>query len=91
MHIRVIIALLVALFALLCYACMSGTSTTVAGGWTVYGSHGCSWTHKQLEEMDAKKISYKFVDCTKEKCDGIAAFPTLKNDDGTVKVGYTPM
>ena len=62
-----------------------------AGGWTVYGSNKCGWTRKQTEEMDAKGVKYTFVDCDKESCPGVSGFPTLKNDDGTVKVGYTPM
>jgi len=62
-----------------------------SGGWTVYGSNKCSWTRKQTEEMDAKGVKYNFVDCDSEDCPGVSGFPTLKNDDGTVKVGYTPM
>ena len=48
---------------------------------------------KQLAEMETKGITYKFVDCDKENqvCVGMSGFPTLKNDDGTVKVGFTPM
>jgi hypothetical protein len=43
--------------------------------------------------MDSKGIAYNFVDCDqdKESCTGMSGFPTLKHDDGTVKVGYTPM
>jgi hypothetical protein len=61
--------------------------------WTVYGSHNCGWTTKQLKDMDSKNVAYTFVDCDKDKeaCTGMSGFPTLKNDDGTVKVGYTPM
>ena len=62
-----------------------------SGGWTVYGSNKCSWTRKQTEEMDAKGVKYNFVDCDSQDCPGVSGFPTLKNDDGTVKVGYTPM
>jgi hypothetical protein len=61
------------------------------GGWTVYGTQSCGWTKKQLKEMDDKGIPYTYVDCKDEKCEGISGYPTLKNDDGTVKVGYTPM
>ena len=66
---------------------------TSAAGWTVFGTTGCSWTTKQLAEMETKGITYKFVDCDKENqvCVGMSGFPTLKNDDGTVKVGFTPM
>ena len=62
-------------------------------GWTVYGTTSCGWTKKQLKEMDDKGITYKFIDCESESenCVDISGFPTLKNDDGTVKVGFTPM
>lgn len=68
-------------------------TTSGASGWTVFGTTGCSWTTKQLAEMESKGITYKFVDCDKESqnCVGMSGFPTLKNDDGTVKVGFTPM
>jgi len=63
------------------------------GEWTVYGTTSCGWTKKQMKEMDDKGIVYKFVDCEaeSENCVDISAFPTLKNSDGTVKVGFTPM
>jgi hypothetical protein len=67
------------------------TKTKTGGGWTVYGSNKCGWTRKQTAEMEAKGVQYKFVDCDKEDCPGVDGFPTLKNDDGTVKVGFTPM
>jgi hypothetical protein len=62
-------------------------------GWTVYGTTSCGWTTKQLKEMDDNGITYKFIDCesASENCVDISGFPTLKNDDGTVKVGFTPM
>jgi hypothetical protein len=69
----------------------SDSSSLGSGEWTVYGSNNCGWTRKQLENLDEKHISYSFIDCDKEDCGGVTAFPTLKNDDGTVKVGYTPM
>jgi hypothetical protein len=59
--------------------------------WTVYGSKKCGWTVKQLNEMDTKGIQYSFVDCDSQECEGVSGFPTLKGDDGTVKVGFTPM
>ena len=69
------------------------TKTAAGSTWTVFGTTGCSWTTKQLAEMESKGITYKFVDCDKENqaCVGMSGFPTLKNDDGTVKVGFTPM
>lgn len=80
------VVVLVVLFAL-----FRKQPTKPSSGWTIYGSKECSWCKKQFEEMDSKSISYKFVDCQTENCDGITGFPTLKNDDGTVKVGFTPM
>jgi len=59
--------------------------------WTVYGNNHCGWTRKQKEMMDSKGIPYKYVDCEVENCPGINGYPTITNDDGTVKVGYTPM
>jgi len=69
------------------------SKTSASNNWTVFGTTGCSWTTKQLAEMETKGITYKFVDCDKEHqaCVGMSGFPTLKNDDGTVKVGFTPM
>jgi hypothetical protein len=61
------------------------------GMWTVYGNNHSGWTIKQKKELDEQGIPYKYVDCSVEDCTGIEAFPTLTNDDGTVKVGYTPM
>jgi len=69
---------------------MSG-ATHMSGKWTVYGNNHCGWTRKQKEMMDSKGIPYKYVDCEVENCPGISGYPTLTNDDGTVKVGYTPM
>ena len=62
-------------------------------GWTVYGSHNCGWTTKQLAEMDSKNVGYTFVDCDKnpEQCNGMSGFPTLKNSVGELKTGFTPM
>jgi hypothetical protein len=69
----------------------SGSGSGASSGWTVYGSDKCSWTRKQKSDMDSKGIQYNFVDCDTQNCPGVSGFPTLKHDDGTVKVGYTPM
>ena len=96
-YIWIIAAALVLFIILFIYLMPSGkkgsTSGGKTGGWTVFGTTGCSWTTKQLAEMESKGITYKFVDCDKESqnCVGMSGFPTLKNDDGTVKVGFTPM
>ena len=61
----------------------------VTGDWIVYGSMGCGWTRKQLQEMDSKGVHYTFIDCSKENCEGIDAFPTLKSlVDNKINVGY---
>ena len=100
MKTKIIIAAAVLFIVLFIIYLMMGTTPTPtntgggkSSGWTVFGTTGCSWTTKQLAEMESKGITYKFVDCDKESqnCVGMSAFPTLKNDDGTVKVGFTPM
>ena len=102
MKTKIIIAAAVLFIVLFIIYLMMGTTPTPthtntgggkSSGWTVFGTTGCSWTTKQLAEMESKGITYKFVDCDKESqnCVGMSGFPTLKNDDGTVKVGFTPM
>ena len=61
-----------------------------AGGksWTVYGSNGCGWTRKQLKSMEDKNSNHKFVDCDKEDCGDVSAFPTTKDSDGKTTVGF---
>jgi hypothetical protein len=56
--------------------------------WTVYGTHGCGWTRKQLEVMKSKQIPHKFIDCDKEDCKGADAFPTLVDPTGNKSVGF---
>ena len=59
------------------------------GGWTVYGTKGCSWTLKQLDHMKSKGIPHTFVDCDKEgACPGMDAFPTMKSPKGEKVVGF---
>ena len=60
-----------------------------AGTWTVYGTNGCGWTRKQLEVMDSKGVSYKFINCDSENCDGVSAFPTLVDPNGKKTVGFS--
>ena len=57
-------------------------------GWTVYGTMGCGWTRKQLEHMKKANKAHTFVDCDKEECKGMKAFPTLVSPDGEKTVGY---
>ena len=60
-----------------------------SSSWTVYGTDGCGWTRKQLKELDAKGVSYKYINCENENCGDIRSFPTLKDSSGAVKVGFT--
>jgi hypothetical protein len=90
----VIVALVIASIAVVVMFSMRkkpSTGTKKGSEWTVYGTHSCGWTKKQLENMDSKGVPYTFVDCSNGNCDGISGYPTLKSSDGTVKVGYTPM
>ena len=57
-------------------------------GWTVYGTMGCGWTRKQLEHMKKAGKAHTFVDCDKEECKDMKAFPTLVSPDGEKTVGY---
>jgi len=65
-------------------------SASVSNGeqWTVYGTMGCGWTRKQLDYMKKNGKSFKFVDCDKEGCSGMEAFPTLVSPKGEKTVGY---
>jgi hypothetical protein len=60
-----------------------------SSSWTVYGTDGCGWTRKQLKELDAKGVTYKYINCENEDCGDIRSFPTLKDSSGAVKVGFT--
>lgn len=65
-------------------------SASVSNGeqWTVYGTMGCGWTRKQLDYMKKNGKPFKFVDCEKEGCSGMEAFPTLVSPNGEQIVGY---
>ena len=56
--------------------------------WTVYGTMGCGWTRKQLDYMKKAGKPFRFVDCEKEGCSGMNAFPTLVHSSGEKIVGY---
>ena len=77
--------LVVVLFLLYKFIPTGGT----AGGWTVYGTNGCGWTRKQLKYMEEKGIPHKFIDCDKNECGDITAFPTLQDPSGKRITGYT--
>lgn len=58
-------------------------------GWTVYGTMNCGWTRKQLDHMKSKQIPHTFVDCDKEDCGDMKAFPTLDDPTGKRTVGFS--
>jgi|TARA_R110000772_G_scaffold374_1_gene1319 hypothetical protein len=66
----------------------TGQATKVVEGWTVYGTMGCGWTRKQLEHMKKSGKPHTFVDCDKEGCKGMDAYPTLVSPEGEKTVGY---
>jgi hypothetical protein len=49
---------------------------------------GCGWTRKQLDYMKKNGKSFNFVDCDKEGCSGMEAFPTLVSPNGEQIIGY---
>jgi hypothetical protein len=85
------ILIIVVLFLLNMVLTPSKGSPVVAGqggGWTVYGTHGCGWTRKQLEVMKSKQIPHTFIDCDKEDCKGAEGFPTLVSPSGAKTTGF---
>jgi len=85
-----IIALILILVALtVLYRTAQTTSAPNGKQWTVYGTMGCGWTRKQLDHMKKNGKSFKFVDCDKEGCSGMDAFPTLVSPNGEKTVGYS--
>lgn len=57
--------------------------------WTIYGTMGCGWTRKQLEHMKKVGKPYTFVDCDKEDCGKMSAFPTIHDPNGKETVGFS--
>lgn len=57
--------------------------------WTIYGTMGCGWTRKQLEHMKNVGKPYTFVDCDKEDCGKMSAFPTIHDPNGNETVGFS--
>jgi hypothetical protein len=56
--------------------------------WTIYGTMGCGWTRKQLDYMKKAGKPFVFVDCDKNECEGMDAFPTLVSPKGVRHKGY---
>jgi len=66
-----------------------GASVSNGEQWTIYGTMGCGWTRKQLDYMKKNGKPHRFVDCDKEGCSGMEAFPTLVSPNGEKIVGYS--
>lgn len=58
------------------------------GTWAVYGTNGCGWTRKQLDHMKNNNIPHTYIDCDKEDCKGINAYPTMKSPNGQTITGF---
>ena len=85
-----IIALILILVALMVlYKTRQPTPVPNGKQWTVYGTMGCGWTRKQLDHMKKNGKPHRFVDCDKEGCSGMEAFPTLVSPNGEKTVGYS--
>lgn len=56
--------------------------------WTIYGTMDCGWTRKQLDYMKKTGKPFTFVDCDKDECEGMDAFPTLVSPEGVRNKGY---
>jgi hypothetical protein len=69
-------------------ATVKATVEATGEEWTVYGTMGCGWTRKQLEYMEKVGKPFRFVDCEKEGCSGMDAFPTILHPSGEKTVGY---
>ena len=56
--------------------------------WAIYGTMDCGWTRKQLDYMKKTGKPFTFVDCDKDECEGMDAFPTLVSPEGVRHKGY---
>ena len=56
--------------------------------WTIYGTMGCGWTRKQLDYMKRTGKPFTFINCDKNGCEGVEAFPTLVSPEGVRHTGY---
>ena len=84
-----IIALILVIITItILYQTKKQSSPSGDAEWTVYGTMGCGWTRKQLEYMKKAGKPFRFVDCEKEGCSGMNAFPTLVHSSGEKIVGY---
>jgi len=52
--------------------------TNVCAGITIYGAPTCTWTQKQRQYFDDKKVPYRFVDFSDGNCPNfVEGFPTI--------------
>ena len=87
-----IVTFLIIIFIVLIVFNGSGGVSRYAGPtkWVVYGTMGCGWTRKQIDELKDKGVAYEFVDCSVEgACPGMNAYPVNKKPNGTQVVGFT--
>ena len=82
------IVLIIITLGILCYYYMGQSESKT--GFTVYGTTWCGYTTKQREYLDKKygRNSHKFIDCDKQNCPGISAFPVTEKPDGTKVKGF---
>ena len=66
----------------------AATAAVGDSNWTIYGSMDCGWTRKQIDHMKKHGIKYTFVDCSKQKCEGVNGFPTTVHKTGVRFEGY---
>ena len=87
-----IILLTASVIVVVILSSMQRSSRKQAGDveYIVYGTDWCGYTVKQLKYLDKKGISHKYVNCEKEQCSGIKAFPQMtRTSDGETIRGYS--
>ena len=58
-------------------------------GWKLFGADWCGWTKRQVEELGGQEACKGiYVDCEKEACDGVNAFPTWRDGAGNEQSGF---
>ena len=83
MKLHVLAVIVIAIIVLVTVMNKSSSSN-----YTVYGTKGCKWCRKQIEYFEKNGTSFKFVDCSKQSCKGMDAFPTIVSPSGEKTVGF---
>ena len=83
MKLHVLAVIVIAIIVLVTMMNKSSSSN-----YTVYGTKGCPWCRKQIEYFEKNGTSFKFVDCNKQSCKGMDAFPTIISPSGEKTVGF---